>query len=450
MPLPLAFHLTSPLRKSSRFLALALSLVRHDARAQLPAPARARSSSPAPAPAPVRHKSTSSAPALPAPAQGTSASPEAVPSSAAPESKAPASAEQNNDGVIIVPQDALEVPNTSAPAPQPAPAKPKIVARVGGVDVSSGTETAALNKLRAAHLNRLSQPIVLRLGAREWWTTRSELGASLPLSTLLRAARERARPNKPYDVALRYELNEAITQKYLQKIAPSVRREPQAIGDGATGRAGEELSIGGSLARIKAIVEGGGTQVELLPSVVDFIPRPQPKAAPRAVEGGPSSGDARFPILLGEYSTHYNARLEDRTENLRIAAREMNGTILQPGEVFSTNLAIGPRSTDRGFRAAHIFMGKKVIEGVGGGICQSATTVYNAALGARLPIVERHSHSLPVSYATPQNDATIYWGQLDMKFRNNTGAPILVRTFLKGGRFHAQILGARSAASVRP
>ncbi len=295
---------------------------------------------------------------------------------------------------------------------------------------------------------------MLRLGARAWWTTRAELGARLPLATLLRAARERARPEQPSDVALRYELDEATALKYLRKIAPSVRREPQPIGDGATGRAGQELSIGGSLARVKAIVESGGTQAELLSSVLNFVPRPQPKAAPSPIESvgkaAPSSGDAQFPLLLAEYSTHYNARLSDRTQNLRIAAREMNNTVVQAGEVFSANQAIGPRSTDRGFRAAHIFMGKKVIEGVGGGICQSATTVYNAAVGAKLPIVERHSHSLPVSYATPANDATIYWGQLDMKFRNNTGGPILVRTFLKGNRFHAQILGARPAASLSP
>lgn len=357
--------------------------------------------------------------------------------------------EGSSDGVTIVPQEAEEFPlappaqATPKTSPKAAAAKPKaLAARVGGVDVSGGTEALALARLQKEHGNRLSQPLVLRLGAREFWATRAELGASLPLPVLLRAARLRARPGQPSDVALRYELDESIAQKYLQKLAPAMRREPQPIGDGATGRAGEELSIGGSLARVKAAVEGGGTSVELLSSPIPFVPRPRPQ--PEVA----SSGDARFPIVLAECSTHFNARLEDRTENLRIAAREMNGTVVQPGEVFSANEAIGPRSTGRGFRAAHIFMGKKVIEGVGGGICQSATTVYNAAVGAKLPIVERHSHSLPVSYATPQNDATIYWGQKDMKFRNNTGAPILVRTFLKAGRFHAQILGARSAEAI--
>jgi len=445
---------------SSHLIALAaLSLVPAVAHAQLPPPAlapSAKAAAPAKpqarptAPAPARHEQKSPASGLPAPAQ-PAATPRTLDAPAPAEAPAqapqdePSAAGGDDGGVIIVPQDATEIPVPPAsdePVPKAAPAKPRpSTARVGGVDVSSGTEAAALARLQKEHQNRLSQPVVLRLGAQEFWATRAELGASLPLPVLLRAARLRARPGQPADVVLRYEIDQAAAQKYLQKLAPALRREPQPIGDGATGRAGEELSMGGSLARVKAAVESGGTSVELLASPIPFVP------APKAKIEAASSGDARFPIVLAEYSTHYNARLEDRTENLRIAAREINGTVVPAGGVFSTNSAIGPRSTGRGFRAAHIFMGKKVIEGVGGGICQSATTVYNAALGAKLPIVERHSHSLPVSYATPKNDATIYWGQKDMKFRNNTGAPIMVRAFLKGGRFHAQILGARPAST---
>jgi hypothetical protein len=283
-----------------------------------------------------------------------------------------------------------------------------------------------------------------------------ELGASLPLVDLMRAARERARPSKPSDVALRFEVDEAAASKYLLALAPSVRRAPEAIGDGSTGRDGEELSVSGSLARVKALVESGETSVELLSRTIAFVPKPQPKVEPKpepkvepkvdAKTNGKtvSSGSERFPVLLAAYSTKFKVSQRDRTENLRVAAREMDNTVLQPGEVFSANAAIGPRSTRRGFRAAHIFMGRRVVDGVGGGICQTATTLYNAAREARLPIVERHSHSLPVPYATPQNDATIYWGQKDMKFRNNTGAPILVRTFIKGSRFHAQIFGAKA------
>lgn len=465
MPSPNASHLAPHLRPPRRLLRLsasalaALSLAPAVAHAQLPPPATSSAKAPAAkAPAasrpavPARHEQKAPAsglpaPALPTPAAKAAAETPSVPNAAAPVEEAgpvpsaPSAGEEDSGGVIIVPQDATEFP-ILRPEPKPK-AKPRpLVARVGGVDVGAGTEAAALAKLQKEHQNRLAQPIVLRMGAREFWATRAELGASLPLPVLLRAARLRARPGQPSDVALRYEIDQSVAQKYLQKLAPALRREPQAIGDGLTGRAGEELSIGGSLARVKAAVESGGTSVELLPNAIPFVPRPQPVA--------PSSGDARFPIVLAEYSTRYNARLEDRTENLRISAREVDGTILQPGEVFSTNAAIGPRSTSRGFRAAHIFMGKKVIEGVGGGICQCATTVYNAAREADLTIVERHSHSLPVSYATPANDATIYWGQKDMKFRNNTPAPIMVRAFLKGGRFHAQILSAPATPAARP
>lgn len=447
-----------------RLLALAaLSLAPHAARAQLPPPAispsaKAPAAKPAKPKAPALPAQKAPASGLPAPAlrapaapkapdeaQATGETESALQAPAEVLEPAPSTEAEGDGGVIIVPQDATEFPaRPSAPQAKPkALARPKPpIARVGGVDVSSGTESIALARLQKEHQNRLAQPVVLRLGAREFWATRAELGASLPLPVLLRAARLRARPGQPSDVALRYEMDEAVAQKYLQKLAPTVRREPQPIGDGATGRAGEELSIGGSLARVKAAVSGGGTEVELLSSAIAFVPRPQLK-----VEVA-SSGDARFPVVLADYSTRYNARLTDRTENLRISAREVNNTILQPGEVFSANASIGPRSTSRGFRAAHIFMGKKVVDGVGGGICQCATTVYNAAREAGLPIVERHSHSLPVPYATPANDATIYWGQKDMKFRNNTGVPIMVRAFLKNGRFHAQILGTQPVTAV--
>jgi hypothetical protein len=363
----------------------------------------------------------------------------------------PPSGDSSSDtGVLIVPPDASEIPlrppikATPTPRPKAPQAAPRAVIRVGGADVSTGSESQALASLRAAHSSRLEQPVVLRLGAREWWTTREELGARLPLLDLLRGARSRARIGQVTDLPLRYGLDEPTALKYLQGLAPKVRREPQEVGAGA-GRDGEELSIGGSLARVRAALEAGDTTVELLSRPIAFVPKPREETpvTELPMQGvGVQSGDARFPVLLAEYSTKFNARLRDRTVNLKVAAQQIDRTVVPHNGVFSANQSIGPRTTTRGFRAAHIFMGKRVVDGVGGGICQSATTVYNAARAAKLPIVERHSHSLPVPYATRANDATIYWGQKDMRFRNTTGGPILVRTFLKGNRFHAQIFGA--------
>jgi vancomycin resistance protein YoaR len=149
--------------------------------------------------------------------------------------------------------------------------------------------------------------------------------------------------------------------------------------------------------------------------------------------------------LLAEFSTPYDAGLRGRTNNLRMAASRVNGTVIPAGAIFSTNKAIGPRNAEAGWREAKMFVAGQVVSGVGAGICQCSTTVYNAALLAGLPIVERHQHMFRVSYAPPSRDAAIYWGSKDMRFRNNTGGPITVQTFLRGGRFYARLYGVRPA-----
>ena len=417
---------------------------------------------PAPANAPEKKapaKTEENAPTADTPARSTTPTAPAAKSNGAPALPPPASGAQtrdDNDGTKIIdgdsaPQngdDGVQIlppqnPNpTDNPIAKTPPAK-KISRTVGGVQIAGLDNIEALRKLQEAHDGRLQQPIVLRLGKREWWRTRAELGVSIPYEAMLKAAKAVAPDKNGVDVKipLRFTLDRAQALSVLNEIAPDVVQEVKSTGvvnNRTTGTDGEELNIGGSIVRLTQGIEGetSSLQIDLMTRKVPFVPQIiQPKII------GPSSGDARFPTLLASFSTKYNPRLKDRSENLRIAAREINGTVVQNGAVFSTNKAIGPRDTSRGFRTAHIFMGKKVVDGVGGGICQSATTVYNAALEAKLQIVERHSHSLPVSYAPSSRDATIYWGSKDMRFRNNTGGPILIKTFLRDNRFHTQIFG---------
>ena len=426
----------------------------------LPAPANApeqkapakTSETAAPAEAPARSTSTTptapeakrgGAPALPPPASGAQTrddnnDPTLIEGDSAPPS--------GDDGVqILPPQNPNPTDNPIAKTPPVALPVKKISRTVGGVQIAGLDNIEALQKLQDAHDGRLQQPIVLRLGKREWWRTRAELGVSISYEAMLKAAKEVPPGKNGVDVKipLRFTLDRAQALDALNEIAPDVLKEVKSTGvvnNRTTGTDGEELNIGGSIVRLTQGIEGepSGLQIDLMTRRVPFVPQIiQPKIE------GPSSGDARFPVLLANFSTKYNPRLEARSENLRIAAREINGTIVENGAVFSTNQAIGRRDTSRGFRPAHIFMGKKVVEGVGGGICQSATTVYNAALEAKLQIVERHSHSLPVSYAPSSRDATIYWGSKDMRFRNNTGTPILIKTFLRDNRFHTQIFGSK-------
>ncbi|MBS3948263.1 MAG: VanW family protein [Dethiobacter sp.] len=125
-----------------------------------------------------------------------------------------------------------------------------------------------------------------------------------------------------------------------------------------------------------------------------------------------------------------------RTDNLYIAARYMDGTVLAPGDVFSFNKTTGPFDLERGYSMAPIVGGGGM--GIGGGVCQVATTLYNAALQARLEIMERHQHSVSVRYVPPGKDATVT-NYIDLKLRNSTDSFIKIRSGASGGYVWVQI-----------
>lgn len=123
-----------------------------------------------------------------------------------------------------------------------------------------------------------------------------------------------------------------------------------------------------------------------------------------------------------------------RTDNLYMAAKYMNGYILAPGDVFSFNKVTGPRTFERGYSMAPVVGGM----GIGGGVCQVATTMYNAALIAKLEIIERYPHSIRVGYVPPGRDATVT-NYIDLKFRNSTDKYIQIRSGAGGGHVWVQL-----------
>lgn len=131
----------------------------------------------------------------------------------------------------------------------------------------------------------------------------------------------------------------------------------------------------------------------------------------------------------------------NRTTNLTLAANAINGTIIRPGEVFSFNQIVGERTSEKGYKAAAVYVGEETADQVGGGICQVASTIYYAAMLADLEIVEREEHRYLVEYVPPGMDATIYWGSLDFKFRNNTDYPIRIDASVSGGQVHVKLIG---------
>lgn len=153
-------------------------------------------------------------------------------------------------------------------------------------------------------------------------------------------------------------------------------------------------------------------------------------------------GTEAFPDLLSNYSTRYSANA-NRTTNLILAAKKINGTVLMPGEIFSYNKVVGARTIAAGYREAPIYVSGKVVDGVGGGICQIATTLYNAAVYANLEIVQRTNHQFVPSYAPASRDATVVYGAIDFQFKNNRNYPIKIVCSVSGGYANFQIFGLR-------
>jgi vancomycin resistance protein YoaR len=146
--------------------------------------------------------------------------------------------------------------------------------------------------------------------------------------------------------------------------------------------------------------------------------------------------------LGSQFVTYFDPRNESRANNIALAAKLVDGTVVEPGEVFSLNAAMGPRTANRGFDYAPVIAADNVLrQGVGGGICQYATTLFNAVFFAGLPVVERDAHSLYISHYPIGRDATVAWGSIDFKFKNDTGKSIMIRSWIDGGALTVALVG---------
>lgn len=148
-----------------------------------------------------------------------------------------------------------------------------------------------------------------------------------------------------------------------------------------------------------------------------------------------------FRDVIGEAHTNHT-NIFNRTNNLKLACKEIDGTIVMPGETFSFNQTVGQRTEEKGYleAIAYVHGGESKPE-VGGGICQVASSIYYAVLQADLNTVEREPHMFMVDYVPSGMDATIYWGYLDYKFENTSPYPIKIEASVSGGKVHIILHG---------
>lgn len=154
-------------------------------------------------------------------------------------------------------------------------------------------------------------------------------------------------------------------------------------------------------------------------------------------------GEEAFPDRLATYSTTYDASNYNRSTNLRLSAAKINGVVLMPGQEFSYNKTLGQRTAAAGYKPAAAYVSGKVVNEYGGGICQTSSTLYNTVLLANLEVTSRTNHCYVSSYVPVSRDATVSWGTLDFKFKNNRKYPIKIRAYASNGVVKVDILGVK-------
>lgn len=327
---------------------------------------------------------------------------------------------------------------------------------IAGVDASGLSPSEVRQRLE--QFARAWERVVVTVEARtqddrlHWHTqaTRKQLGASLDVEATLNHAWRQATQHSPLlrivlgwvrrqtsrDVQPVVHVDTATLQTWLQKYKRDIEVPPRdaRIRYIAAGRwqiLPEERGIrltSDAIARLKEALQRSDTLCLL----------PLEEASPRITSQHLQPIDSEWTVA----STRYSERERNRSYNIRKAADSINGIVLLPGDEFSYNRVVGPRTLKEGFRRAPVIVKGELVSGDGGGVCQVSTTVYIAALQAGLHIVQRSKHAFPIGYAPPGLDATVVYGAIDLRFRNNTPSPIALVAEAKRGRMIVRVLGS--------
>ncbi|MCW3060316.1 MAG: hypothetical protein JWQ02_2137 [Capsulimonas sp.] len=270
--------------------------------------------------------------------------------------------------------------------------------------------------------DRLSTRLRLGDGVRMWRPSRKQIGVSYAPG-----GSDASTPG-----SFKFIVDRAKLSKYLMGTAPYIKRSPvnaKAVVDTA-----QATDVDAQQVPAKIIPEINGAALDLK-AATDLVAR--------SIEGDPATVHVVLPVVvkpahitasqlaginarIGYFVTKFNPGDVGRTQTVRRAIDIIDGAVVPPQGVFSINGTVGERTAERGFGKGHVFINGKMEVQQGGGMCQVATTLFNAAMLANLKIVERRQHVRTIPYADPGRDATVYWGQKDFKFQNLSDAPVYV------------------------
>lgn len=205
----------------------------------------------------------------------------------------------------------------------------------------------------------------------------------------------------------------------------------------------ENAAIGGNISDTNALIASYRDEIERLQKELESAGNADERlgelereleTAKKTLEALDTARNTAYTQLLSQFSTSFTYTDKGRATNVEIAARSVSGTIVMPGEEFSFFDVVGECTVPKGYCESTIFYGGELARGIGGGICQVSSTLYNTALSAGMKITERHPHSMRVSYAQPGRDATVNYGYLDLRFVNPYDKPVKIVATAENGK----------------
>lgn len=310
---------------------------------------------------------------------------------------------------------------------------------ISGVNVGNLTQDDAKQIIDKEVNKLLSQTIVLSVGKQSPEIKLEDLGLGVNSDSALQEAYDIGRKGSIFEkVASKWSAGKGVNIDFSQKWDESKIRESlkgtldkfndpatdatfQILKDNTMSIKSEQVGLvidsEALIAKIKEI-----NLYKLVPELKAEFKESIPLVTAAQLE------DQKITGLLASYTTRFDPSQTARTENVKIAAKALDLAVIKPGNTLSFNQIVGERTVEGGYKDAYIIVNGEFVPGLAGGICQVSSTLYNTGLFANLAVTQRSNHDLAISYVPLGQDATVAYPDLDLKFNNNTGGYLLVRT----------------------
>ncbi len=327
--------------------------------------------------------------------------------------------------------------------------------RIAGIQVSGLSSAEASKKIESHFHDYFKNPIIIiEHSNKKWQIPAQQIDLILNIEQLAKQAqsvgrngsfinkiRERYQAAKyGYDVPLVISINEKKLHDILKTIALTIDRAPQNASININGKSRKVVpEIVGYKTSIDKIAYA--IQLQLTKNLTAYIKLDNyiEKTYPKIVAADFND----ITSLISSYVTQFDPKNINRTHNITLASNAISNTLLKPHQIFSFNQKVGLRLAKFGYKEAPVIINEELVPGVGGGVCQVSTTLYNAVLLADLKIVERTAHSLPPGYVPLGRDATVVDNYLDFRFQNNSDSNIIIVTSVIDDELSIEIYGKK-------